>query len=392
MKSIYLDNNSTTPMDPRVFEAMKPYFLEKFGNSSSKEHSFGWEAEKAVDIARRQTANLINASHVEIFFTAGATESINLAHFGILESYFAKGNKIITTPIEHPAVLESLKTLEKKGCEIVFIPLNNDGEFSLNDLEDAIDEKTILVSIMAANNEIGVINNITAVGEICKRKGVYFHTDATQAIGNIPFDVKEIKADLVSFSAHKFYGPKGIGALYINRESGINLTPRNYGGGQENNLRPGTLNIPAISGMGKAAEIASFEMDDHLTRITFLRDKLLQGLIDNIPEIRINGSLKSRLPGNLNISFRHVRSENIILNLRDIAVSSGSACSSASLKDSHILTAINVPGDFIKSAVRFGIGRFNNKEDIDYTINRVSETILKLRSESPEYKMSLNKI
>lgn len=392
MSIIYLDNNATTPMDPRVFEAMKPYFLEKFGNPSSKEHAYGWEAEKATDIARKQAADLINASPAEIYFTNGATESINLAHFGLLESYYQKGNKIITTPIEHSAVLDSLKALEHKGCEIVYLTVDSQGEISLDELNSLIDEKTILVSIMTANNEIGVINNVAEIGKICKSRGVFFHTDATQAVGNIPFDLKEIQADMVSFSAHKFYGPKGTGALYINNESKIKLTPRNYGGGQERHLRPGTLNVPGIVGLGKAAELAMTEAKQSEERIFRLRNKLLEGIRNNIEDIHINGSLVNRLPGNLNISFKYLRSENIILNLRDIAVSSGSACASSSLKPSHILTAMGVTDDYIRSAVRFGVGRFNTEEEIDYTIEKITDTVAKLRAISPEYQIKLNKI
>lgn len=389
---VYLDNNATTQMDPKVLEEMLPWFTEKFGNASSKEHIYGWEAEKAAEKARRQTADLINASPAEIYFTSGSTEGINLAHFGILESYFNKGNKIITTEIEHSAVLDSLNALKQRGCEVTYLKVNSQGEISLDDLVNSIDDKTVLVSIMTANNEIGVINNIEEIGKICRSRGVFFFSDATQAIGNIPFDAVKNNVDMISFSAHKFYGPKGTGALYINSQSKIKLTPRNYGGGQEKGIRPGTLNVPGIVGLGKAAEIALSGMEENHKRIKSFRDKIYNSLVSDADSgglVKVNGSMANRLPGNLNLSWKYLRSENIILGLRDIAVSSGAACSSASLKKSHVLEAIGIPDEFSRSSVRFGVGRFNTEEEIDYVISRVNETVSKLIESSPEYQLSL---
>jgi cysteine desulfurase len=389
---VYLDNNSTTKVDPDVFEAMKPYFLEKFGNASSKDHSFGWEAEAAVDNARNQIADLINARASEIIFTSGATESINLAHSGITESNFNKRRRIITTSIEHNAVLDSLKALGQKGFEVIYLNVNSDGFIDLNQLHDLVDYNTLLVSIMTANNEIGIINDIKSIGDICKAKNVFFHTDATQAVGKIPLDFKALNADLVSFSAHKFYGPKGIGALYINKDKKIKLQPQILGGGQQNGLRSGTLNVPSIVGMGKAADICRLNMNAESARIEDLRNNLYNGIVNNLDNVKLNGSLKNRLPNNLNLSFRFVKSENIMLNMRDIAISTGAAC--ASLISSHVLKALGLSPGEIKSSLRFGIGRFNTNEEINYVITRVVETINKLRDESPEYilyhKLSVN--
>ena len=391
---IYMDNNSTTRVDPEVFKTMKPWFLEKYGNASSKDHSFGWEAEAAVEYARKQIGALINAEGSEIIFTSGATESINMAHWGIAESYSNKGKRIITSAIEHSAVIDSLQALEKKGFEVIFLKVNSKGFIDMDQLKELIDNNTLLVSIMTANNEIGIINDIEAIGNICKETNVLFHTDATQAIGKIPFDLKALNADLVSFSGHKFYAPKGIGALYINKSKKIKLSPRSYGGGQEHGLRPGTLNVPAIVGIGKAAEICKIKMQDEYVKIKELRNKLLKGITDNFEDVRVNGSMDKRLPNNLNLCFKYVKAENIIMEMRDIAVSTGAACTSASLKPNHVLKAIGLTGDEIKSSVRFGLGRFNTGEEVEYVINRVVETIHKLRSCSPEYivnhKISLN--
>jgi cysteine desulfurase len=391
---IYMDNNSTTRVDPEVFKTMKPWFLEKYGNASSKDHSFGWEAEAAVEYARKQIGALINAEGSEIIFTSGATESINMAHWGIAESYSNKGKRIITSAIEHSAVIDSLQALEKKGFEVIILKVNSKGFIDMDQLKELIDNNTLLVSIMTANNEIGIINDIEAIGNICKETNVLFHTDATQAIGKIPFDLKALNADLVSISGHKFYAPKGIGALYINKSKKIKLSPRSYGGGQEHGLRPGTLNVPAIVGIGKAAEICKIKMQDEYVKIKELRNKLLKGITDNFEDVRVNGSMDKRLPNNLNLCFKYVKAENIIMEMRDIAVSTGAACTSASLKPNHVLKAIGLTGDEIKSSVRFGLGRFNTGEEVEYVINRVVETIHKLRSCSPEYivnhKISLN--
>ena len=391
---IYMDNNSTTRVDPEVFKTMKPWFLEKYGNASSKDHSFGWEAEAAVEYARKQIGALINAEGSEIIFTSGATESINMAHWGIAESYSNKGKRIITSAIEHSAVIDSLQALEKKGFEVIFLKVNSKGFIDMDQLKELIDNNTLLVSIMTANNEIGIINDIEAIGNICKETNVLFHTDATQAIGKIPFDLKALNADLVSISGHKFYAPKGIGALYINKSKKIKLSPRSYGGGQEHGLRPGTLNVPAIVGIGKAAEICKIKMQNEYVKIKELRNKLLKGITDNFEDVRVNGSMDKRLPNNLNLCFKYVKAENIIMEMRDIAVSTGAACTSASLKPNHVLKAIGLTGDEIKSSVRFGLGRFNTGEEVEYVINRVVETLHKLRSCSPEYivnhKISLN--
>jgi cysteine desulfurase len=389
-----MDNNSTTRVDPEVFKAMKPWFLEKFGNASSKDHSFGWEADAAVEYSRKQIGALINAEGSEIIFTSGATESINLAHWGIAESYSNKRKRIITSAIEHSAVIDSLQALEKKGFEIIFLKVNSEGFIDLDQLKELIDDNTLLVSIMTANNEIGIINDIETIGNICKEKNVFFHTDATQAIGKIPFDLKALNADLVSFSGHKFYAPKGVGALYINKSKRIKLSPRSFGGGQELGLRPGTLNVPAIIGIGKAAEICKTRMRDESIKIEELRNKLLKGITGKLEDIKVNGSMDMRLPNNLNLCFKYVKAENIIMELRDIAVSTGAACTSASLKPNHVLKAIGLTGDEIKSSVRFGLGRFNTEEEVEYVITRIVETINKLRSCSPEYivnhKISLN--
>ena len=383
-----MDNNSTTRLDPAVFETMKPYFLEKYGNASSRDHSFGWEADSAIDNARKQVAALINADPSEIIFTNGATESINISHFGISESYSSKGKRIITTKIEHSAVLDSLKNLESKGFEVLYLDVNMEGFIDLDNLKSLINENTILVSIMTANNEIGIINNIEEIGKICKEKNIIFHTDATQAIGKIPFDVKALNTDLVSFSAHKFYGPKGIGALYINKDKRLKLLPRYFGGGQEKGLRPGTLNVPSIVGIGKAAEICRMVMNDESPRITELRNKTHNGIVNNLDDVTLNGTMENRLPNNLNFSFKYCKAENIILNMKDIAVSTGAACTTASLKPSHVLKAMGISDDLIKASIRMSPGRFTTDEEIDYVIKRIIETVNKVRSYSPEYSLN----
>jgi cysteine desulfurase len=385
---IYMDNNSTTQVDEEVFDAMKPWFLEKYGNASSKDHSFGWEAEAAVEYSRKLIGNLINADSSELIFTSGATESINLAHWGIVEAYGNKRKRIISSSIEHSAVIESLQALEKKGFEVIYLRVDQEGLIDLEELKELIDDNTLLVSIMTANNEIGIINDIESIGNMCKEKGVFFHTDATQAIGKIPFDAKKMNADLVSFSGHKFYAPKGIGALYINKSKKIRLFPRSYGGGQERGLRPGTLNVPSIAGMGKAAELCKIKMKEESSQIERLRNKLLKGITDNLGDVKVNGSMVRRLPNNLNLCFKFVRAENILMNMRDIAVSTGAACTSASLKPNHVLKSIGLSDEEIKSSVRFGLGRFTSEEEVDYVISRVVETIKKLRSYSPEYILS----
>lgn len=383
---IYLDNNATTPMDPQVFAAMKPYFIEKFGNASSKNHSFGWEASSAVELARKQIAKLINAESSEIIFTSGATESINLALKGIAEVYCSKGKHIISSVIEHSAVLDTLSYLAKAGFEITFLPVHQNGIVSTKRLEESIRPDSILVSIMTANNEIGTIQNIKEIGKICSEHNVLFHTDAAQAIGKIPFDVKENNVDLVSFTAHKIYGPKGIGALFIKKKpKPIKIIPQMLGGGHENGLRSGTLNVPGIVGFGKAAEICAQVMQNESKIIERLRNKLYKGIVSQLDGIKLNGTLTDRLPNNLNICIDGIKSESFILELKDIAVSSGAACTSESLKPSHVLTAIGRTKEQAVSSVRFGFGRFTTEEEIDYVIKRVAETVEKLRAVSPTY-------
>jgi cysteine desulfurase len=388
---IYLDNHATTPVDPAVFEAMKPYFSEKFGNASSRNHSFGWEAESAVSKSRKTIAGFINAEPKEIIFTSGATESINTAHFGVAQSLGKKRKEIITSAIEHSAVLDSLKALEKNGFEISIIPVNSSGFISLNHLDDAITEKTLLVSIMAANNEIGTINNLEKIGRICRDKKVFFHTDAAQAFGKIPLNVREMNIDIASFSAHKIYGPKGTGGLYINSKNpGLKITPLIYGGGHENNLRSGTLNVAGIIGFGKAVEILSNTMKDEYSRIKELRDKLYSGITSRLEDVYLNGAMECRLPNNLNLSFKYAKAENIMSIIRELAVSTGAACTSAELKPSHVLKAIGLPDDLARSSIRFGLGRFNTEEEINYVIERIVAVVKKVRDESPEYQLKEN--
>ena len=373
-------------MDPQVFEAMKPYFIEKFGNASSKTYSFGWEAKSAVDLARKQIAKLINAEPNEIIFTCGATESINLALKGIAEAYCFKGKHIISSVIEHSAGLDTLGYLSKAGFEITYLPVDKNGIVSLSTLKESIRPDTILVSIMTANNEIGTIQNVKEMRRICSERDILFHTDAAQAIGKIPFDVKENNIDLVSFTAHKFYGPKGIGALFIKKKSKpIKIIPQMLGGGHENGLRSGTLNVPGIVGFGKSAEICNRIILEESKNIERFRNKLYKGIVTHLNGIKLNGSLNDRLPNNLNISIDGIKSESFILEMKDIAVSAGAACSSESLKPSHVLLAIGKSKEEAQSSIRFGLGRFNTEEEVDYTIRRVVEAVEKLRSVSPTY-------
>jgi cysteine desulfurase len=384
---IFLDYHSTTPVDPRVFEYMSPYFTGKFGNASSA-HTFGYEADSAVKYARKTIADLIGATPEEIYFTSGATESINMVHNGIAMAYRSKGNKIISSVTEHSASYESLKNLERYGYNIVFLPVDSEGLVDIDLLRKEIDSETILVSIMTANNETGTIQDVKEIGKICKENNVLFHTDAAQAAGKIHFNVNEFNTDLVSLTAHKIYGPKGIGALFIkNKANKIKLEPVFYGGSHEKGLRPGTLNIPGIAGFGKAAEIITREMGSETERIKSLRDLLYTGIKENICDVYLNGSETKRLYNNLNVSFEGIRSEVLITGIREIAFSSGAACSSGSTKPSRVLTAMGIPGHIARSAIRFGLGRFTTKDEIDYTINKFINVAAELRKSSPAYNI-----
>lgn len=385
---IYMDYHATTPCDPRVFEAMAPYFTEVFGNAASRNHEFGWRSEEAVENGRKQVADLIGASSKEIVFTSGATESDNLAIKGVAEMYYERGDHIITVVTEHKAVLDTCKRLEKRGFKVTYLPVASDGLVSADDVRNAITDKTILVSIMMANNEIGVIQPIAEIGRVCKERGVIFHTDATQAVGKIPFDVNELNVDLASFSAHKIYGPKGVGGLYVRRKNPrVMLVPMMDGGGHERGMRSGTLNVTGIVGLGKACEIAKAEMLDENKRVFNLKEKLRKGIMDEIPDVFINGHPDQRLPGNLNISFAYVEGESLLMGINDIAVSSGSACTSASLEPSYVLKALGVGEELAHSSIRFGLGRFNTDEEVDYTVGRVNEAVNRLRELSPLWEM-----
>lgn len=386
---IYMDNHATTPMDPRVLEAMLPYFTEKFGNAASRNHSFGWEAEKAVDDARRQIAMLIHADPKEIIFTSGATESDNLALKGVVEMYREKGDHIITSATEHRAVLDTVKRLEKQGLKVTYLPVDKDGFVNPDDLNKAITDKTILISIMMANNEIGTINPVAEIGKIAKSRGVLFHCDATQGVGKIPVDVEAMGIDLMSFSAHKIYGPKGVGALYVRRKNPrVRLAPMMDGGGHERGMRSGTLPVPLIVGFGKACEICMQVMPEESRRLTQLQERLKEGILKNLDEVYLNGHPTKRLPNNLNLSFAYVEGESVLMGLKEIAVSSGSACTSATLEPSYVIRALGVGSDLAHSSIRFGLGRFNTVEEVDYVIKRVTETIQKLRAMSPLYEMA----
>jgi len=386
---IYMDNHATTPVDPRVLEAMLPYFNEKFGNAASRNHEFGWVAEEAVENSRGQIARLINATPKEIVFTSGATESTNLAIKGAAEMYREKGNHIITQVTEHKATLDTCKRLEKYGYEVTYLPVEKDGRINLDDLRRAITPKTILISIMYANNEIGVIQPIQEIGKIAKEKGVLFHVDAVQAVGKIPVDVQKDGIDLMSISAHKIYGPKGVGALYVRRKNPrVQLSAIIDGGGHERGMRSGTLNVPGIVGLGKACEICQNEMAEESVRLRRMREKLTHSIMSRLDETFINGSMEHRLPHNINISFAYVEGESLLMGINDVAVSSGSACTSATLEPSYVLKALGVGEDLAHTSIRFGIGRFNTEEEVDYVANRVVDTVTRLRELSPLYEMA----
>jgi cysteine desulfurase len=387
---IYLDNNSTTRVDPRVLEQMLPYFSEVFGNAASKSHSFGWAAEEAVDTARQNIAKVINADEKEMVFTSGATESNNLAIKGVAEMYADKGDHIITVVTEHKAVLDTCKHLESTGKSVTYLEVDSEGLIDLAELEAAITEKTILVSVMFANNEIGVVQPMKEIGAICRKHNVLFHTDAVQAFGKIPVDVQEMNIDLLSATAHKIYGPKGIGMLYVRRRSPrVRVTAQMDGGGHERGFRSGTLNVTGIVGFGKAAEIALAEMEAEAARTKALRDRLMNGVKDACEEVYVNGTLEHHLPGNINMSFNFVEGESLLMGLKDIALSSGSACTSASLEPSYVLKALGASDEMAHSSLRFGIGRFTTEAEIDYTIEKVIHVVKHLREMSPLWELHL---
>jgi cysteine desulfurase len=385
---IYLDNNATTPMDPRVLEAMIPYFTEHFGNAASRNHPFGWEAEEAVDYAREQVAKLIGADPKEIIFTSGATEGDNLGIKGVYEMYASKGNHIITCTTEHKAVLDTCKHIERTGGEVTYLEVKADGLIDLKELEAAIKPTTILIAIMYANNEIGVIQPVKEISTIAKKHGILYFSDAVQAVGKVPVDVNKDGIDIMAFTAHKMYGPKGIGALYVRRKNPrVKVTAQMDGGGHERGMRSGTLNVPGIVGFGKACELARLEMADDAARLSKLRDKLETSLMQ-LEEAYVNGNREHRLPHVTNISFKYVEGEGLLMGFnKNIALSSGSACTSASLEPSYVLKALGLGDDLAHSSLRFGLGRFTTEEQIDYTINAVSTTVLKLREMSPLWEM-----
>jgi cysteine desulfurase len=390
---IYLDNHSTTQADPRVVEKMLPFFSEIYGNASSKSHQFGWKAESAVEIARENVAGLINCDKGEIVFTSGTTESVNLAIKGIAGSHASKGNHIITTKTEHRAVLDTCKSLEESGFNVTYIDTDKYGMVDLKRIAEAVSDKTILVSVIFASNEVGTINDIAAMGKICREKNIIFHVDGAQAVGKIPVDVIEMNIDLMSFSAHKIYGPKGIGSLYFRKKRPwFKLTPQMGGGGQECGLRSGTQNVPGIVGFGEACRLSVLEMAEKSQKIKDLRDRLWKGIVSNLDDVYLNGHLDKRLPGNLNLSFKYVDSGSLMVSMKDIAVSSGSACSSETTEPSHVLKAMGVSDDLLHTSVRFGIGNFNTSEEIDYTIRKVVQTVKHLREISPAFAVLKRKI
>jgi len=386
---IFMDYHSTTPVDPRVLEAMLPYFSKAFGNAASRNHSFGWEAEKAIDLARQQIAQLIHAHPKEIIFTSGATESDNLALKGVVEMYREKGNHIITAVTEHKAILDTAKHLEMEGCEVTYLPVSKQGLIDLEELEAAITDKTILISIMLANNEIGVLQPIAEIGRIAKEKGVLFHSDATQGVGKVPVDVDAMGIDLMSFSGHKIYGPKGVGGLYVRKKKPrVRVSAMMDGGGHERGMRSGTLNVTGIVGLGLACELCEKEMDTETSRMTQMRGRLQDYLLKHLDEVYLNGHPEKRLSQNLNLSFAYVEGESLLMGLKEIALSSGSACTTATLEPSYVLRALGVGSDLAHSSLRFGLGRFTTDEEVDYVGKRVVETVQRLREMSPLYEMA----
>jgi cysteine desulfurase len=384
---IYMDNHATTPVDPRVLEEMMPYFAGRFGNAASRNHEFGWLAAEAVERARERVAKLVGATAKEIIFTSGATESDNLAIKGVAETYREKGNHIITVATEHKAVLDSAKRLEKYGHRVTYLPVGRDGLIDLDELKRKIDDKTILVTIMYANNEIGVLQPVTEIGNICREKGVLFHSDAAQAAGRAPIDVNRQNIDLMSISAHKVYGPKGVGALYVREKNPrVQISALIDGGGHERGMRSGTLNVPGIVGLGKACEIAASEMTHEMSRLAGLRDRLKEKIIGQLDEVHVNGSMEQRLAGNLNVSFSSVDGEALLMGIKDIAVSSGAACNTEKIEPSYVLKALGVADELAQSSIRFGLGRFNTEAEVDYVADKIVNVVKKLRELSPMYE------
>lgn len=385
---IYLDYQATTPMDPRVLEAMMPYFTYKFGNAHSRSHAYGWEAEEGVEKARAQIAKLIGADEKEVIYTSGATESNNLAIKGVADFYKDRRNHIVTTVTEHKCVLDTCRHLEQEGFTVTYLPVQQNGLIDLDVLRAAVTDKTVVVSIMAVNNEIGVIQPLAEIGKICREKGAFFHTDAAQAAGKIPLDVEAMNIDLMSISGHKIYGPKGIGALYVRRKPRVRLAAMIHGGGQERGFRSGTLPTPLCVGLGEAAEICMKEMDAESKRLTVLRDRMLKGLKAKLPEIYVNGDLEHRIPGNLNISFAHVEGESLMMGIKNLSVSSGSACTSASLEPSYVLRALGVEEEMAHTSLRIGLGRFTTEHEVDTAVDELAHHVTKLREMSPLWEMS----
>jgi len=386
---IYLDHQATTPVDPAVLEAMLPYFREDFGNAASRSHSFGWRAEEAVEEARESIASIIHASPKEIIFTSGATEADNLALLGVSEMAVERGRHVITCRTEHRAVLDCCGKLERLGYEVTYLPVDRYGRVSPQEVRSAITGQTILIAIMAANNEVGTLHPVAEIGAIAKEKAILFHCDAAQAVGKVPIDVEAMGIDLMAFSAHKIYGPKGIGALYVRkRNPRVRLAPILHGGGHERGMRSGTLNVPGIVGFGKACEIAGRVMPEESISLAALRDRLHRRIISEIDEVHLNGHPDHRLPNNLNLSFAYVEGESLMMALDDVAISSGSACTSASLEPSHVLRALGVSDELAHTSIRFGLGRFNTQEEVDYVASRVVESVKRLREISPLYEMA----
>lgn len=385
---IYLDYQATTPCDPRVVQAMLPYFTEHFGNPHSRNHAYGWKAEEAVEKARAQIASLIGADEKEIVFTSGATESNNLALKGVAHFHKDRKNHLITVVTEHKCVLDSCRHLELEGFNVTYLPVKQNGLIDLDQLRAAITDKTAIVSVMAVNNEIGVIQPLAEIGKICRERHVYFHTDAAQAAGKIPLDVNAMNIDLLSISGHKLYGPKGIGALYVRRKPRVRLEALIHGGGQERGFRSGTLPTPLCVGLGEACAIAQKEMGAETERLTYLRDRLYKGIKDRLPEVFLNGDFDKRIPGNLNISFAYVEGEGLMMGIKDLCVSSGSACTSASLEPSYVLRALGVEEELAHTSLRLGIGRFTTEQDVDYAIEHIVEAVERLRQMSPLWEMA----